>query len=50
MTSFHVKGGTNAGWRTVRVPVKVDWKCPTCTALNKYYWRNCPTCGTPRPE
>jgi rubredoxin len=49
MTVFHVKGGTNAGWRKVLAVRDPNWKCPTCGANLKYYKR-CPVDGTARPD
>jgi len=43
----NVRGGTHAGWRTVRQQQQ-DWKCPNCGARNRYYWVRCPVCRHPR--
>jgi hypothetical protein len=45
-----VKNGTRAGWRIVRSARTRDWKCPSCSAKNRYYWTRCPVCKHPRPE
>ena len=51
MLIVSVAGGTNAGNRRApQAKYPNDWKCPSCKARNKYYWRKCPGCGHPRPE
>lgn len=50
MNIGHVSGGTNAGWRKVKIQAKTDWKCPSCAARNRYYWAACPACGHPRDQ
>lgn len=46
----NVKNGTHAGWRTVvAVQNRGDWRCPSCSARNRYYWTKCPVCNHPRP-
>jgi hypothetical protein len=49
---INVRNGTNAGWRTVKLQNRRDWKCPNreCGARNRYYWTRCPVCKHPRPE
>lgn len=46
----NVPGGTNAGWRRVGFHRRSDWRCPSCSARNRYYWIRCPVCNHPRPE
>jgi rubredoxin len=46
----NVRGGTNAGWRKVKMALKRDWRCPSCKASVKYYWTQCPKCGHPRDQ
>lgn len=43
-----VRGGTNAGWRTI-APAGVPWTCPSCKTLHAKHWTKCKTCATPRP-
>lgn len=47
--SVHVKGGTQAGIKTVR-PRPKDWTCPTCGTFLKKHWLQCPHDGTQRPD
>ena len=45
-----IQGGTHAGWRTVRMQIRIDWTCSECGARNRYFWNPCPVCGHPRPK
>jgi lipopolysaccharide biosynthesis regulator YciM len=49
MLLVKVVGGTAAGVkRALRPQSKADWECSKCHARNKFYWTNCPNCGTKR--
>ena len=44
-----IRNGTNSGWKRVQERAR-DWRCPGCGAYLRYWWLNCPTCSTRRPE
>jgi len=49
MLQVSVRGGTNAGTKTLTEIPKREWACPGCSKSNPYYWRSCPNCGERRP-
>lgn len=51
MLQVRVFGGTRAGIkRPLKPQNKLDWECPKCGARNKFYWFNCPNCGSKRED
>ena len=47
MLTVRVTNGTRAGIkRALKPQSKKDWECSKCGARCKFYWRNCPNCGT----
>ncbi len=51
MLLIRVAGGTAAGVKNaLKLQNKADWICAKCSARCKFYWRNCPNCGTRRED